>query len=98
MPYVPEAVKQQIRDEVKADVLAQAKQERWGEPGALPGWVDRFTFSGDIRLRGQADRFPSDNQPNALPLLFQTPDAGAYNINNTAGPAQSPAPAGAFRH
>jgi Putative porin len=83
VPYVPEAVKQQIRDEVKADVLAQAKQERWGEPGALPEWVDRFTFSGDIRLRGQGDRFPTDNQPNALPQLFQLPDFGAYNINNT---------------
>jgi len=86
VPYVPEAVKQQIRDEVKADVLAQAKQERWGEPGALPGWLDRFTFSGDIRLRGQADRFPTDNQPNALPQLFQLPDFGAYNINNTEDP------------
>jgi hypothetical protein len=86
VPYVPEAVKQQIRDEVKADVLAQAKQERWGEPGALPQWVDRFTFSGDIRLRGQADRFPTDNQPNALPQLFQLPDFGAYNINNTQDP------------
>lgn len=86
VPYVPEAVKQQIRDEVKADVLAQAKNERWGEPGALPGWVDRFTFSGDIRLRGQADRFPTDNQPNALPQLFQLPDFGAYPINNTEDP------------
>jgi len=86
VPYVPEAVKQQIRDEVKADVLAQAKQERWGEPGALPQWVDRFTFSGDIRLRGQGDRFPTDNQSNALPQLFQLPDFGAYNINNTQDP------------
>jgi hypothetical protein len=86
VPYVPEAVKQQIRDEVKADVLAQAKQERWGEPGALPEWVDRFTFSGDIRLRGQADRFPTDNRANALPQQFLLPDAGAYNINNTEDP------------
>ena len=34
VPYVPETVKQEIRDEVKKEVLAQAKEERWGEPGA----------------------------------------------------------------
>ena len=86
VPYVPESVKQQIRDEVKQDVLAQAKQERWGEPGALPNWLGRISFSGDIRLRGQADRFPTDNVPNALPQQLQLPEFGAYNINNTSDP------------
>ncbi len=86
VPYVPESVKQEIRDEVKKEVVAEAKQERWGTPGALPSWIDRFTFSGDVRVRGQADRFPSDNLPNASPLVFQQPDFGAYNINNTEDP------------
>jgi hypothetical protein len=86
VPYVPELVKQQIREEVKQDVLAQARTERWGDPGVLPRWLDKFTFSGDIRFRGQADRFPSDNVPNALPQQLQLPDFGAYNINNTSDP------------
>lgn len=86
VPYVPESVKQEIRDEVKKEVVAEAKQDRWGVPGVLPSWIDRFTFSGDVRVRGQADRFPSDNLPNASPLVFQQPDFGAYNINNTEDP------------
>ena len=36
VPYIPEAVKEDITNEVRQDVLAQAKTERWGEPGALP--------------------------------------------------------------
>lgn len=84
VPYVPETVKQQIRDEVKQEVLSQARQERWGEPGALPRWLDRFSFNGDIRFRGQGDRFPKDSQPNALPQQFQLPAFGGFNINNTS--------------
>lgn len=84
VPYVPETVKQEIREEVKQDVLTQARQERWGDPGALPSWLDRISFAGDVRFRGQADRFPSDNVPNAPPAVLQQPANGAYNINNTS--------------
>jgi Putative porin len=76
VPYVPETVKQEIRDEVKQDVLAQAKTERWGEPGAFPDWLRHFTWYGDIRLRGEADRFPTDNTPNAPVAILQ-----AYGVN-----------------
>jgi hypothetical protein len=83
VPYVPEVVKEQIRDEVKEEVLAQAKQERWGEPGAFPDWLHRISFAGDVRFRFQGDRFPNDNLPNAPPEVLQLPPNGAYNINNT---------------
>ena len=86
VPYVPESVKEEIRDEVKQEVLAQAKQERWGDPGALPSWLDHISFAGDVRFRGQADRFPTDNIPNANVLLFQVPSFGGYNINNDTEP------------
>ncbi len=76
VPYVPETVKDEIRDEVKEDVLAQAKQERWGQPGAFPDWLQHFTFYGDIRLRFQADRYPTDNTANAT-----VPELNAYGVN-----------------
>jgi Putative porin len=70
VPYVPETVKQEISSEVKQEVLAQAKTERWGDPGAFPDWLRRFTWYGDMRLRFEADRFPNDNPPNApVPTL-----------------------------
>jgi hypothetical protein len=80
VPYVPETVKEEIRDEVKADVLAQAKTERWGEPGAFPDWLRHFTWYGDVRVRGEADRFPTDNTPNASVDVLQ---AYGVNINNS---------------
>ena len=64
VPYVPEMVKQQIRDEVKQEVLAQAKQERWGDPGALPEWIERTKIGGDLRFRMERDSFSSNNDPN----------------------------------
>ncbi len=70
VPYVPENVKNQIRDEVRAGlredtidgVLSQAKQERWGMPGVTPEWVDRIKVKGDFRLRAQMDDFATGNQ------------------------------------
>src|SRR5580693_818753 len=54
VPYIPESVKQDITNDVKQDVLAQAKTERWGDPGALPDWLKHFTWYGDMRVRFEA--------------------------------------------
>ena len=51
VPYIPESMRMEIRNQVKQEVLAQAKEERWGNPGALPEWLERFQFEGDVRLR-----------------------------------------------
>jgi hypothetical protein len=61
VPYVPETVKNEIREQIKQEVLAQARTERWGEPGALPEWLDRIRWDGDIRLRYEKDFFPTGN-------------------------------------
>ncbi len=75
VPYVPEAVKQEITNEVRKDVLAQAKTERWGEPGAFPDWLKRFYWYGDLRIRYEADTFPPGN---AAVQVLQ-----AYGVNTT---------------
>jgi hypothetical protein len=87
VPYVPESVKEEIRDEVKQDVLTQAKSERWGDPGAMPDWVHRITWSGDVRFRFEADRFPTDGGvPNASPEQLAIPEFGAWPEANTTDP------------
>ncbi|WP_240342404.1 putative porin [Methylococcus sp. EFPC2] len=91
--YVPDFVKdeirQQVRDELRADVVkdvkAHAKEEKWGIPAALPDWVNRFKLTGDMRLRGEGDFFPSSNFSNEVirsheSWLF----ANWYNVNNGA--------------
>jgi Putative porin len=61
VPYVPESMRQQMRDEIKQEVLQQARTERWGEPGALPGWARRISFEGDVRVRLQGEDWDSRN-------------------------------------
>lgn len=59
--YIPEVVKQQIRDEVRADVMAQAKAEGWAAPDEIPDWLATFEPFGDLRLRYEYVRFPEGN-------------------------------------
>ena len=72
--YVPDFIKYEIRQQVRAElkddvvkeVKAHAKDEKWGVPAALPDWVNRFKLTGDVRLRGEGDYFPSSNPANDL--------------------------------
>jgi hypothetical protein len=66
--YVPEAVRKQIADQVREEVVAQAKVERWGDANAVPEWADRLKWGGDIRMGYQADRFSDGNALAALHL------------------------------
>jgi polyhydroxyalkanoate synthesis regulator phasin len=67
--YVPEIVKEEIRHEVAADlrdqvttaVVAQAKDQKWGVPGALPDWIKDVRLYGDVRSRVQSVLYASDN-------------------------------------
>ena len=74
---VPEVVKKQIADQVREEVVAQAKRERWGDENAVPEWVDRIKIEGDLRVGYQADKFSTSNSSVAS---FNT--AGQL-INNT---------------
>lgn len=61
VPYVPQVVRDQIRDEVKQQVLAEAKTEGWATPGQVPEWVNRVKITGDIRFRSQSNLFAKSN-------------------------------------
>ncbi|NWG38857.1 MAG: putative porin, partial [Hydrogenophilaceae bacterium] len=63
--YIPEHVRNEIREQIREKVVAQAKQERWGDINAVPEWLDRLKWEGDIRLRYQADLFGDGNAPAA---------------------------------
>lgn len=76
--YVPETVKREIREQVRQEVVAQAKLERWGDVNAVPEWLDRLKWEGDIRLRYQGDFF--DNL-NASPQDINF-DGIADNVSN----------------
>lgn len=63
--YVPETVKNEIRDQLRQEVLAQAKTERWAEPNAVPAWLDRIKWEGDIRVRYQSEFYDKANATQA---------------------------------
>jgi len=88
VPYVPEVVKRQIRDEVKNEVLAEARKENWGSPSSGPEWVSKFTLYGDIRLRvEEVINHAGNNDTGAFP------DFNAINTGapfDTAGNVFSP--------
>lgn len=79
VPYVPESVRKQIANQVREEVVAQAKVERWGDVNAVPEWVDRLKWNGDIRVRYQRDMFASDNPS---PLQFKVIEG--QDISNTS--------------
>lgn len=56
--YVPEIVKRQLRDDIRKEVMAQAKAENWASPGKYPEWAQRIRFSGDIRGRYEGIWYP----------------------------------------
>ncbi len=78
VPYIPEVVMRQIKEELRQEIVAQAKGERWGDPGSLPDWLNRISFDGDLRLRYQRDGFPAGN---ALPASYNP--TGLNQISNT---------------
>jgi hypothetical protein len=70
---IADQVSQQLQPKVVANVLQQAKQERWGVPGALPDWISRLKMFGDVAFRGQLDMFAQDN------VVDELLDYGAIN-------------------
>jgi hypothetical protein len=84
VPYIPESIKLEMTEIIKHEVLAQAKGERWGDPGAMPDWLSRISFDGEFRLRNQDDRFPTGNvlpsqfNPQGLTLISNTTNNHDY--------------------
>ena len=59
--YVPQFVRKQIADEVRAQVMTESREEGWAAPNALPEWTQRFHLYGDLRVRYERDGFDRNN-------------------------------------
>ena len=58
VPYVSETLRAQLREEIRNEVLATARDERWADPRQIPPWVRGLQMEGDLRVRWQAERLP----------------------------------------
>ncbi len=89
VPYVPQIVKdeiaKQVEDQVKpavvADVVNEAKAEKWGVPGALADWLTRTRVSGSVTLREEDIFYAADNAQNVY--------LNYYGINTAGGIAKA---------
>ena len=85
VPYIPQTVRDQIRDEVKAEVMVQAKEENWAQPNTFPDWVSRITVEGDVRVRDES-RFYNGGNSNEITDFAKLNAKGPYDVNpNTNG-------------
>jgi hypothetical protein len=84
VPYIPEVVRRQIRDEVKQEVLAEAKAEKWAAPNQIPDWTQRIRMSGDFRLRYEWDLFDKRNSA-FFPNFYALNSGAPFDLNNSAG-------------
>ncbi len=88
--YVPSFVRRQIADQVRADVMSQAREEGWAEPDALPGWTKRVKIYGDMRLRYESDLFDSTNNPNFINFPSINQGSGFDVAGLAAGTGNNP--------
>ncbi|MDI2145197.1 MULTISPECIES: putative porin [unclassified Pseudomonas] len=87
--YVPAAVRDQIRDQVKAEVMATAKKENWAAPNTFPDWASRISFDGDIRLRDES-RYYSGSNSNEIVDFAKLNNNGPYDVNPNSSTALPP--------
>lgn len=59
--YVSPVVREQIAQQVRAELGSQAQAEGWSKPGETPEWTRRISLYGDVRVRGEMRRYDKDN-------------------------------------
>ena len=82
VPYIPEFVRKELKDEIRLELAAQAFREGWTGPGSGPAWVRKLEWDGDLRFRAQLDRFASGNAPQIS--ITETNRSRALALANTA--------------
>jgi len=84
--FLSETARAQLREQIKLDVLEQAREERWADARQVPDWTRRISFSGDLRVRAQSELYDRDNLPadqyRLQSLLAATP-AWSPDLSNT---------------
>ncbi|KPA91972.1 hypothetical protein PF66_01555 [Pseudomonas asplenii] len=87
--YVPAIVREQIRDQVKAEVMATARQENWAQPNTFPDWVSRISFDGDLRVRNES-RYFSGGNGNTLIDYARINSGSPYDVNRSTNTQYPP--------
>jgi len=83
VPYLSETTREKIKQELRSDVLATARDEGWTDGRRLPSWLNSVAVEGDLRVRAQAEMLPADNiAPEVFRAQTESP-AWAPDLTNT---------------
>jgi Putative porin len=74
--YIPMVVRNQMRDEIKQELMAQAREEKWSDK-QYPDWTSKFRLFGDIRGRYEGSFFPEGNDNSGAFPNFNSINTGA---------------------
>jgi hypothetical protein len=74
--YIPEVVRNQMRDQIQQELMAQAREEKWSEK-SYPDWTSKFRPFGDIRGRSENTFFPDGNDNTGAFPNFNAINTGA---------------------
>jgi hypothetical protein len=89
VPYIPESIQKKMTEQLKQQVLEEAKAEGWAEPNTYPDWLHRISFFGDFRFREEADLYNPNNNPNFID--FNAINTGSpFDVSTTDGSTALP--------
>jgi hypothetical protein len=74
--HIPEIVRNDMRDEIKQELMAQAREENWGGDSS-PDWTSKFRPFGDIRGRYEMNFFGDGNDNTGAFPNFGSINSGA---------------------
>jgi len=91
VPYIPQPVRDAIRNEIKEEILAQARSEQWAAPASsgvsgAAEWTDRIRIDGDLRVREQRDHYGGQN-PSPQDFLLASLGGATRAADLSAGTA-----------
>lgn len=73
--YVPKVVRDNIRDEIKQEILAEASEQQWGQPEAAQ-WTNRIRPIIDLRTRHQSFMYADGNDNSGVFPNFNVINTG----------------------
>lgn len=83
VPYVPEFVRKELKEELRSEMAAQALREGWADPKNTPAWIRNIRVEGDLRTRFQFDDYASDNALDYVNVLATNASRTQLQLLNT---------------
>ena len=81
--YIPDVVRNQMRDQIQQELMAQAREEKWSEK-QYPEWTSRYRFFGDLRVRSDNTFFPDGNDNTGAFPNFNAINTGSpFDVSGT---------------